>query len=127
VADPAIEVRGDDYDVYIPCVNALVSVNETETAKKMRNTRSNWFWKMSARASFSRTGPIHYQIPLRDFQPLETDFFHNILLGIHSLCTVRDVFALAGNSQSATVSKSSPSNISQSARSGSRRSETLPA
>jgi serine/threonine protein kinase/cytochrome c-type biogenesis protein CcmH/NrfG len=36
VADRAIEAGGDDYNVYVPYINAFASLNETEAVTKMR-------------------------------------------------------------------------------------------
>jgi non-specific serine/threonine protein kinase len=41
VVDRAIEASGDDYNVYIPYVNALTSLGEAQAAKKIRNRLSN--------------------------------------------------------------------------------------
>ncbi len=41
VVDRAIEAAGDDYNVHIPYINALMSLGETEAAKKLRNRQIN--------------------------------------------------------------------------------------
>jgi serine/threonine protein kinase/cytochrome c-type biogenesis protein CcmH/NrfG len=37
VVDRAIDASGDDYNVYIPYMNALLALNDAEAAKKLRN------------------------------------------------------------------------------------------
>jgi len=62
VVDRAIEASGDDYNLYIPYMNALLSLNEAEAVQKLRNKFVNVLEQqielvpqMSARASCSPT------------------------------------------------------------------------